>query len=121
MKFIEMKLILDFVDPNLSLQRLDLPVNAVATALKNFFADLSEPVIPPEFYDELMQTMAVTNPETRLHLLREILNRLPIENHHLLRYFIAHLRRYFFLRIFFTNIFLRIFNEFFLNEFLKKM
>ena len=50
----------------MSLQRLDLPVNAVATALKNFFADLSEPVIPPEFYDELMQAMFLPNPEMRL-------------------------------------------------------
>ena len=78
----------------MSLQRLDLPVNAVATALKNFFADLSEPVIPPEFYDELMQAMSMPNPEMRLRRLRDTLNRLPRENHDLLRYFIAHLRRY---------------------------
>jgi hypothetical protein len=36
---------------------LDIPVNAVATALKGFFMDLTEPLIPTNIYDELIEAV----------------------------------------------------------------
>ncbi|XP_013402634.1 rho GTPase-activating protein 190-like isoform X2 [Lingula anatina] len=41
-------------DPNIDLNALDIPVNAVATALKGFFSDLHDPLIPSKLYDELI-------------------------------------------------------------------
>lgn len=45
-------------DPSVSFYDLDLPVNAVATSLKNFFSSLSEPVVPYNLYDDLMDAMS---------------------------------------------------------------
>ena len=42
-------------DPSLNIHDLDIPVNAVATALKGFFADLADPLIPCHTTDELLK------------------------------------------------------------------
>ena len=42
-------------DPSIDIHGLDIPVNAVATALKYFFAELiSEPLIPNNVFDDLL-------------------------------------------------------------------
>lgn len=41
-------------DNTVDLQRLELPVHAVATALKNFLSGLPEPLIPYEMHDKLV-------------------------------------------------------------------
>lgn len=47
-------LILDKIsDPNIVIQQLDIPVNAVATALKDFFSKR----LPPLFDEETMQEL----------------------------------------------------------------
>jgi len=46
-------------DPQMDMHELDVPVNAVATALKQFFSDLSEPVIPNQFYDEIKEAYSM--------------------------------------------------------------
>ncbi len=43
----------------MDIHTLDIPVNAVATALKGFFSDLPEPLVPNYFYDELMETASM--------------------------------------------------------------
>ena len=44
-----------FSDSNVDISALDIPVNAVATAMKYFFSDLLvEPVIPNIVYDDLI-------------------------------------------------------------------
>ena len=42
-------------DPETDIDELDIPVNAVATALKGFFSDLTEPLIPSYLYEELIE------------------------------------------------------------------
>ena len=42
-------------DPDLDIRILDIQVNAVATALKQFFNDLPDPVVPSNLYDELFE------------------------------------------------------------------
>ena len=44
-----------FLDPTVDIPSLDIPVNAVATALKQFFSDLPEPLIPPYLLEELKE------------------------------------------------------------------
>ena len=45
-----------FSDPAVDFRSLDIPVNAVATALKGFFGDLAEPLIPTHYHNELLDT-----------------------------------------------------------------
>ena len=52
-------LILCHSDPHVDFHSLDIPVNAVATALKQFFSDLAEPVIPAYHYGELTEAAGV--------------------------------------------------------------
>ncbi|VDP01712.1 unnamed protein product [Soboliphyme baturini] len=77
------------VDANMSMYALDLPVSAVTTALKNFFANLSEPLISAELYQPLIEER---RPDVRLKLLRHVLQRLPLENRAVLSYVVNHLR-----------------------------
>ncbi|CDW53775.1 RhoGAP domain containing protein [Trichuris trichiura] len=77
---------------DLSLDDLDIPVNAVTTALKNFFASLSEPLVSCALYKPLIEAMSIEKPDERTRLLRQILQRLPPENRATLRYFLDHLR-----------------------------
>ena len=42
-------------DESVDILAHDIPVNAVATALKQFFMDLSAPLIPAHYYDELIE------------------------------------------------------------------
>ncbi|VDM41308.1 unnamed protein product [Toxocara canis] len=44
-------------DNTVDLQRLELPVHAVATALKNFLSALPEPLIPYEMHDKLVSAL----------------------------------------------------------------
>ena len=48
-----MKLFEFFSDPDIDISKMDIPVNVVATAVKAFFSELSEPVIPLDLYDKL--------------------------------------------------------------------
>ena len=44
-----------FSDENVDIKAEEIPVNAVATALKQFFSDLREPLIPTSLHDELTE------------------------------------------------------------------
>ena len=48
-------------DPDLDLALLDVPINAVATALKQFLNELSESVIPSFLHDDLMEVCGERN------------------------------------------------------------
>uniref|UniRef100_A0A914X1M1 Rho-GAP domain-containing protein n=1 Tax=Plectus sambesii TaxID=2011161 RepID=A0A914X1M1_9BILA len=74
----------------LDFRTLDLPVNAVATALKNFFSALAEPVIPYALYNDLIAATGAE--EHKLGAIRRVLDRLPAENRQVLRYLIGHMR-----------------------------
>lgn len=45
-----------FTDHNISLESMGVTVNAVAGALKAFFADLPDPLIPYSLHQELLET-----------------------------------------------------------------
>ena len=42
-------------DENVDMDFYDIPVNAAATALKQFFMDLASPLVPTQLYDELIE------------------------------------------------------------------
>ncbi|XP_064634058.1 rho GTPase-activating protein 190-like isoform X4 [Lineus longissimus] len=93
-------------DPNVNIASLDIPVNAVATALKGFFMELSDPLIPTNIYDELIEAVVPSRrpvtqrnqggaPEksSRLLMLRGVLKKLPSVNYDVLKYLVTHLRK----------------------------
>ncbi|KRX59548.1 Rho GTPase-activating protein [Trichinella sp. T9] len=78
---------------DLSFKDLDVPVNVITTALKNYFAYQSEPLISTALYEPLIEAMALTDENERIGALRHILRKLTPKNHALLSYFLMHLRR----------------------------
>lgn len=42
-------------DSTVDISSLEIQVNAVATVLKAFFADLTDPLVPVNLYDELKE------------------------------------------------------------------
>ncbi|XP_013387311.1 rho GTPase-activating protein 190 isoform X1 [Lingula anatina] len=80
-------------DPNIDLNALDIPVNAVATALKGFFSDLHDPLIPSKLYDELIHAAGIQDKTGRLLALRGVLKKLPAVNHEVLKYLATHMHK----------------------------
>lgn len=46
-------------DPTVNPNDLEIPVNAVATALKTFFQELPTPLVPSCYYDDLMEAASM--------------------------------------------------------------
>ncbi|ESO97484.1 hypothetical protein LOTGIDRAFT_115014 [Lottia gigantea] len=80
---------------------LEIQVNAAATVLKGFFSDLTEPLIPPSLYEELIEAagwliegcFCVNDKSSRLLALRGVLKKLQEQNYQVLKYLITHLNR----------------------------
>ena len=85
-------ILLLFTDQHhLDIWSLDIPVNAVATALKGFFADLAEPLIPLKLTDGLIDAACVRERDQRLIALRAQLKRMPQCNWDVLKFLVRHL------------------------------
>ncbi|XP_051942469.1 rho GTPase-activating protein 5 [Hippocampus zosterae] len=80
-------------DPSVDLLALDVAINAAAGALKAFFADLPDPLIPYALHPELVQAARLADYAERLHVLKEIVNKFPSVNYHVFKYIITHLNR----------------------------
>jgi len=77
-------------DPRISIRELDIPVNAVATALKDFFSKRLPPLIPSHTMDELTDIANIQERSNRLLALRELLRRLPAVNFQILKFVFEH-------------------------------
>ncbi|XP_049595635.1 rho GTPase-activating protein 5 isoform X1 [Syngnathus scovelli] len=80
-------------DPSMDFLELDVAINAAAGALKAFFADLPDPLIPYALHPELVQAAKLTDYVERLHVLKEIVSKFPSVNYHVFKYIITHLNR----------------------------
>ena len=60
-----------FTDSTVDIPTLEIQVNAVATVLKAFFADLTDPLVPVQLYDELSDASGGFN---RKPLIKDLLN-----------------------------------------------
>ncbi|KAK0148079.1 Rho GTPase-activating protein 5 [Merluccius polli] len=80
-------------DPGIDLVVMDVAVNAVAGALKAFFADLPDPLIPYALHPELVEAAKIVDYMERLQVLREIVNKFPPVNFLVFKYIITHLNR----------------------------
>ena len=77
-------------DPNVSIRELDVPVNAVATALKDFFSKRLPSLIPADEMNELTNIANIQDRSERLLALRDLIQRLPPSNFHVLKFVFEH-------------------------------
>uniref|UniRef100_A0A8C0U6F4 Rho GTPase-activating protein 35-like n=2 Tax=Cyanistes caeruleus TaxID=156563 RepID=A0A8C0U6F4_CYACU len=80
-------------DHGLDLAEKDFTVNAVAGAMKSFFSELPEPLVPYSMQLELVEAHKINDREQKLHALRDVLRKFPRENYEVFKYVIAHLNR----------------------------
>lgn len=79
-----------YIDVCISIKELDIPVNAVATALKDFFSKRLPPLIPHSSMDELTEIANIPDRNNRLLALKDLLNNLPLINFEVLKYVFQH-------------------------------
>ncbi|KAI1280709.1 Rho GTPase-activating protein [Halotydeus destructor] len=77
-------------DATVSIRELDIPVNAVATALKDFFSKRLPPLIPANTMDDLTNIANIDEKRNRLLALRELLQKLPPVNFCILKFVFQH-------------------------------
>lgn len=92
-------------EDNVDIEKLDIPVNAVATALKDFFSKHLPPLFEPDMMNELEEiagsrgALNAVNPmnmevkadrSCRLLALRGLLNKLPPANFNILKFIFQH-------------------------------
>ena len=70
---------------------LDIPVNAVATALKDFFSKRLPPLIPSFILTDLTEII-IRLPERheRLLALQDLIRKLPVINYEIVKFVFAH-------------------------------
>lgn len=76
----------------MSIVEADIPVNAVATALKDFLKKWG-PIIPPDLMNELTELSNIPEKERRVEALRDLVKKLPPTNYRLLKFVFAHFVR----------------------------
>ncbi|XP_077587154.1 rho GTPase-activating protein 5 [Stigmatopora nigra] len=80
-------------DPNMDFVTLDVAINAAAGALKAFFADLPDPLIPYSLHPELVEASKIMDYTERLQVLKDIVKKFPSVNYYVFKYIITHLNR----------------------------
>ncbi|XP_048016328.1 rho GTPase-activating protein 35 [Megalobrama amblycephala] len=80
-------------DPNIDLIEKDLSVNTVAGAMKSFFSELPDPLVPYSMQVELVEAFKINDREQRLHTMKDVLRRFPRENYDVFKYVITHLNK----------------------------
>ncbi|OQR72899.1 rho GTPase-activating protein-like [Tropilaelaps mercedesae] len=80
-------------DPNCDLVELDIPVNAVATALKDFFSKHLPPLLSTQAMNKLTDAAAIPDRSCRILEMRRLLRQLPLANLEILQYVFRHFVR----------------------------
>nr|XP_018903141.1 PREDICTED: rho GTPase-activating protein 190 isoform X3 [Bemisia tabaci] len=80
-------------DSNVDINTLDIPVNAVATALKDFFSKRLPPLFPEDTMVELEDLSIKADRSCRLLALRGLLKKLPTVNFEILKFVFHHFVR----------------------------
>ncbi|XP_013415832.1 rho GTPase-activating protein 35-like [Lingula anatina] len=80
-------------DHTLVFTDLEISVNDVATAVKTFFRELQEPLIPNKLNNEFISAAGIHDKTRRLQALREVLQKLPAGNYRVLKFIATHLNK----------------------------
>ncbi|XP_041092222.1 rho GTPase-activating protein 35-like [Polyodon spathula] len=81
------------LDHSLDFAEKDFTVNAVAGAMKSFFSELPDPLVPYSMQAELVEAHKINDREQKLHTLKDVLRKFPKENLELFKYVISHLNK----------------------------
>ncbi|KAM4796038.1 rho GTPase-activating protein 9 [Rhinophrynus dorsalis] len=68
-------------------------IHVITGALKMFFRELPEPLIPYSFFDAFVSAVQIQDIEERIETINELVSVLPEPNHDTLKYITSHLRR----------------------------
>ncbi|KAK7882599.1 hypothetical protein WMY93_028773 [Mugilogobius chulae] len=79
-------------DYNLDLVEKDFSINTVAGAMKAFFSELPDPLVPYSMQADLVETFKLDR-EQRFQVMKDILRRFPKENYEVFKYVISHLNK----------------------------
>lgn len=77
-------------NPEMSIMESDIPVNAVATALKDFLSKKWGPIIPLDLMNELTALSNISDKTARVDAVRQLVKKLPSQNYNLLKYVFSH-------------------------------
>ncbi|TDH14859.1 hypothetical protein EPR50_G00025660 [Perca flavescens] len=80
-------------DHNLDLVEKDFTMNTVAGAMKAFFSELPEPLVPYSMQGDLVEAFKINDREQRFQTMKDILRRFPKENYEVFKYVISHLNK----------------------------
>ncbi|XP_028921023.1 rho GTPase-activating protein 35 [Ornithorhynchus anatinus] len=80
-------------DHSLDLAEKDFTVNTVAGAMKSFFSELPDPLVPYSMQIDLVEAHKINDREQKFHALKEVLKKFPRENHEVFKYVISHLNK----------------------------
>jgi len=80
-------------DANIDFDSLDIAVNAVATAVKDFFFKRLPPLLPAEHMADLEQVAMMPDRAMRLLEVKKLLERMPRANHAVLKFIFQHFVR----------------------------
>ncbi|XP_061916098.1 rho GTPase-activating protein 35 [Entelurus aequoreus] len=80
-------------DHNLDLVEKDFTINTVAGAMKAFFSELPEPLVPYSMQGELVEAFKINDREQRFLTMKDILRCFPRENYEVFKYVISHLNK----------------------------
>ncbi|XP_030602929.1 rho GTPase-activating protein 35 [Archocentrus centrarchus] len=78
-------------DHSLDLVEKDFSINTVAGALKSFFSELPEPLVPCALQVDLLDAFKISDREQRLYTMKDVLRRFPRENYDVFKYVMSHL------------------------------
>lgn len=82
-----------FTDPDINIVELDIQVNAVATALKDFFMKRLPPIFPPDCMTEISDLAKQYSSTGSLEEIFQFLHQLPRANFEIIAFMIHHFVR----------------------------
>ncbi len=80
-------------DPNISIESMEISVHAVASAVKQFFKHLPDPLIPHELQGELLQMFKGKSQDEFVEAMPEFFNKLPPIRLAILKFLMQHFGR----------------------------
>ncbi|XP_063060779.1 rho GTPase-activating protein 35 [Engraulis encrasicolus] len=80
-------------DHSLDLVEKDMSINTVAGAMKSFFSELPDPLVPYALQLDLVEAYKINEREQRFHTMKDVLRHFPRENYDVFKFVVSHLHK----------------------------